>query len=81
MAPPPGARWARREERALLLAPDRPAHVVGLDPTAWRVARLTFEAARPADDGWEVLHLSHAVSFYHTAESLTSHDAMGISAA
>jgi hypothetical protein len=81
VAPPPSVRWARREERALVLAPDRPAHVVGLDPTAWRVVHFAFEAARPADDGWEVLHLSRAVSFYHTAKSLTSHGAMGISAA
>jgi len=81
VTPPPGVRWARREERALVLAPDRPAHVVGLDPTAWRVVHFSFEAARPADDGWEVLHLSRAVSFYHTAESLTFRGTMGISAA
>ena len=81
VAPPPSVRWARREERALVLAPDRPAHVVGLDPKTWRVVNFSFEAARPADGGWEVLHLAGTVPSYHTAKSLTSRAAMGISAA
>jgi hypothetical protein len=81
VAPPPSVRWARREERALVLAPNRAAHVVGVDPTGWRVVHFGFEAARSARDGWEVLHLSRTVSFYHTAKSLTSPATVGISAA